>query len=79
MAAADANAAAAVDAVGSLAVSVGMTARLSDLGIGAEHFAQIAADALDDEVLANAPRQPAAADIGAILAASGRDLVKPKG
>ena len=79
MAAADANAAAAVDAVGSLAASVGMTARLSDLGIGAEHFAQIAADVLDDEVLANAPVQPTAADVIGILAAASGDLVKPKG
>jgi alcohol dehydrogenase class IV len=68
-----------VDAIAAVAGSVGMTARLSDFGIGAEHFAQIAADALDDEVLAKAPRQPTSADIGAILAASGRDLVNAKG
>lgn len=74
-ASADVNAAAAVDAIASLAVSVGMTHRLSDFGIGAEHFAQIAADALDDEVLANAPRQPTADDIGAILAAVTREPV----
>jgi alcohol dehydrogenase class IV len=56
-----------------------MTRRLSDLGIGAGHFAQIAADALDDEVLANAPVQPTAADVIGILAAASGDLVKPKG
>src|SRR5712691_6052105 len=33
-------------------------------------FAQIAADALDDEVLVNAPRQPSAADIADVLAAA---------
>jgi alcohol dehydrogenase len=72
-AAADVNAAAAVDAIASLAVSVGMTARLSDFGIGPDDFAQIAADALDDEVLANAPVQPTAADIVGMLAATGAD------
>jgi len=50
----------------------GMTARSADLGIGAEHFALIAADALGGEVLANGPRQPIAADIGAILAGAAR-------
>ena len=62
------NAAAAVDAIAALAVIVGMTHRLGDFGIGTEHFEQIAADALDDEVLANAPLQPTAADLVAILA-----------
>ena len=69
-AAADANAAAAVEAIAALAVSVGMTQRLADFGIGPDDFGQIAADALDDEVLANAPAQPTAADVAAILAAA---------
>jgi alcohol dehydrogenase len=68
-ASADVNAAAAVDAIASLAASVGMTQRLSDFGIGPDDFERIAADALDDEVLANAPVQPTAADIVAMLAA----------
>jgi alcohol dehydrogenase len=61
------NAAAAIDAVTSLADRVQMTHRLPDFGITATDFGQIAADALDDEVLANTPRRPAAADIVAIL------------
>ncbi len=64
------NAAAAVDAVAALAASVGMDKRLADFGIGPADFGQIAADALDDEVLANAPRLPSAADVMAILAAA---------
>ena len=71
-------AAAAIEAIAALAVSVGMNHRLSDFGIGTEHFEQIAADALDDEVLANAPLQPAASDVAAMLAAAQGDLVKPK-
>jgi alcohol dehydrogenase len=67
-AAADGNAAAAVSAIAALAVSVGMTQRLADFGIGPDDFGQLAADALDDEVLANAPVQPTAADIVAMLA-----------
>jgi alcohol dehydrogenase len=63
------NAAAAVAAVAELASTVGMTHRLADLGIGAGYYEQIAADALADEVLANAPRQPSAADLVAILEA----------
>jgi alcohol dehydrogenase len=61
------NAAAAIAAVTSLAGRVGMTHRLTDFGITAADFDQIAADALDDEVLASTPRMPAAADIRAIL------------
>jgi hypothetical protein len=61
------NAAAAIDAVASLADRAGMTHRLADFGITAADFDQIAADALDDEVLANTPRMPAATDIRAIL------------
>jgi alcohol dehydrogenase len=63
------NAAAAVAAVAELAESVGMKNRLADVGIGAADFELIAADALDDEVLANAPLKPDAADITRILAA----------
>ncbi len=61
------NAAAAIDAVTALADRVGMTHRLPDFGITARDFDQIAADTLDDEVLANTPRTPDAADIRAIL------------
>jgi len=67
---ADANAAAAISAVASLAESVGMKHRLADFGITSEHFATIAADALDDAVLANAPLQPDAQDIIRILDAA---------
>jgi alcohol dehydrogenase class IV len=67
-ASASANAAAAVHAIASLAASVGMDHRLADFGITEGDFSLIAADALDDEVLANAPRQPAAADIVSMLA-----------
>jgi alcohol dehydrogenase len=65
---ADLNAAAAIEAIAALAVSVGMTQRLADFGIGPDDFGQIAADALDDEVLANAPLQPTAADVVGMLA-----------
>jgi alcohol dehydrogenase len=64
------NAAAAIDAVAALRERIGLTKRIADLGIGAEDFATIAADALDDEVLADTPRLPTDADIQAILAAS---------
>ena len=43
---------------------------IADFGITEADFAQIAADALDDEMLASTPRQPSGADIGAILLAS---------
>src|SRR5262249_25881869 len=66
---ADENASAAISAVASLAESGGMKQRLADFGIGTGDFDLIAADALDDEVLANAPLQLTAADIAAILAA----------
>jgi alcohol dehydrogenase len=64
------NAAAAIDAVAALRERIGLTKRIADLGIGAEDFATIAADALDDEALADTPRLPTDADIQAILAAS---------
>ncbi len=61
------NAGAAVDAVAGLAGRVGLTQRLADLGITSADFGRIAADALDDEVLANTPRQPTADEIRSIL------------
>jgi alcohol dehydrogenase len=62
------NAAAAIDAVAALRERIGLTAAIADFGITEADFAQIAADALDDEVLLNTPRPPSQADIGAILA-----------
>ena len=64
------NAAAAIDAVAALRERVGLTKRIADFGIDAADFATIAADALDDEVIANTPRPPTDTDILAILAAS---------
>ncbi|HEX6524499.1 MAG TPA: iron-containing alcohol dehydrogenase [Streptosporangiaceae bacterium] len=61
------NAAAAIDAVAELRDRVGLTQRLPDFGITEADYPRIAADALDDEVLANAPRHPTTADIAAIL------------
>jgi len=68
----DRNAAAAVEAVAGLGSRVGLTAVLGDFGITEADFAQIAADALDDEVLANTPRPATASDVGAILAGIAR-------
>jgi alcohol dehydrogenase len=70
-AASEENAAAAVAAVAELGRSVGMNHRLSDYSIDSAAFAQIAADALDDEVLANAPLKPTANDVARMLAAAG--------
>src|SRR5215467_1644107 len=64
------NAEAAIDAVTALRDRVGMTGALAAFGIGAGDYAQISADALDDEVLDNTPRIPDAADIAAILTAA---------
>jgi alcohol dehydrogenase class IV len=64
------NAGAAIDAITGLAAAVGLTARLGEFGITAADFGQISADALDDEVLANTPRMPTAADITAMLQAA---------
>ncbi len=69
-AAAEENAAAAVNAIAELAKAVSMSHRLADFGIDSAAFAQIAADALDDEVLANAPVQPTADDVQQMLAAA---------
>jgi len=63
----DRNAAAAIEAVAGLTARVGLTGGLADFGITEADFAQIAADALDDEVLANTPRPPTRADIVSIL------------
>jgi alcohol dehydrogenase len=68
----DRNAAAAIEAVAALRDRVGLTAVLADFGITEADFDQIAADALDDEVLVNTPRPPAASDVGAILAGIAR-------
>jgi alcohol dehydrogenase class IV len=67
---AERNAASAIDAIAALRETVGLARRLGDFGIAEADYAQIAADALDDEVLANTPRQPTAADINGILLAS---------
>jgi alcohol dehydrogenase len=64
------NADAAIDAIAGLAGRLGLAQRLVDLGIADPESDQIAADALDDEVLANTPRPPAVADIHAILHAA---------
>jgi alcohol dehydrogenase class IV len=64
------NAEAAIGAVTALRDSVGLTGTLAGFGVGAGDYAQISADALDDEVLANTPRMPTAADITEILAAA---------
>jgi alcohol dehydrogenase len=62
---------AAVEAIATLSASLGMPGRLGEFGIGPDDFDRIAADALDDEVIANAPRRPAAADIIAMLTEAG--------
>jgi alcohol dehydrogenase len=65
----DWNATAAIEAISALAAAAGMIHRLSDFGITPADFDQIAADALDDEVLANTPRMPTGSDIREMLAA----------
>jgi len=64
------NADAAIGAVTALRDRVGLTGTLAGFGVGATDYAQIAADALDDEVLDNTPRMPDAAGIAAILTAA---------
>ena len=66
---AEENAVAAVTAVASLAESVGMNPKLAAFGISTDDFPQIATDALDDEVIANAPVRPTAIEIANMLAA----------
>jgi alcohol dehydrogenase len=62
------NAAAAIDAVEALRAAIGLDVSPADYGITEADFGQIAADALADEVISNAPRQPSAAQIATILA-----------
>jgi len=62
------NSAAAIDALTSLRDEIGLAVRPADFGIAEQDFDAIAADALDDEVLANAPRKPTPAEIQTILA-----------
>jgi alcohol dehydrogenase len=64
------NADAAIGAVTALRDRVGLAGTLTGFGVGAANYAQIAADALDDEVLDNTPRMPDAAEIAAILTAA---------
>ena len=64
------NAAAAVGAIATLRDEIGLSRRVGDFGLTEADFGQIAADALDDEVLANTPRPPTGDDIRAILLAS---------
>jgi alcohol dehydrogenase len=66
------NAAAAIDAVTALRAEIGLAVRPADFGIGPEEFAGLAADAMDDEVLVNAPRQPSLAQIEQILIEAGQ-------
>jgi len=73
---ADANASSAISAIASLAENVGMTKTLGDFGVGTADFGLIARDALDDEVLANAPLQPTAADITQMLAVAVGETVR---
>jgi alcohol dehydrogenase len=61
------NAAAAVAAVDDLVRTVGMTARLSDLGVTPADLDLLAADALADAVIVNTPVRPTHAEARAIL------------
>jgi len=62
------NAAAAIDALTRLRDEIGLAVRPADFGVAEQDFEAIAADALDDEVLANAPRHPTPSEIRTILA-----------
>jgi alcohol dehydrogenase len=73
------NAAAAIDAVAALRERIGLTRLIADFGITEADFAQIAADALDDEVLLNTPRPPTRADIDALLSGSLLQRLKYRG
>jgi alcohol dehydrogenase len=64
------NAAAAIDAVDALRTAVGLAVTPADYGITEPDFGKIAADALADEVINNAPRQPSPDQITAILASA---------
>ena len=63
------NAAAAIGAVTGLRDMIGLDRRIGEFGVTEADFGQIAADALDDEVLANTPRHPTGGEIRAILMA----------
>jgi alcohol dehydrogenase len=62
------NAGAAIDAVRGLRAQIGLDLTLVDVGVEDADIPAVAADALADEVLVNAPRQPKAGDIEAVLA-----------
>jgi alcohol dehydrogenase len=62
------NAAAAIEAVAALIAALGLGLLPAGTALTEADFPQLAADALDDEVLANTPRQPDAADITSLLA-----------
>ena len=62
------NAAAAIEAVAALIAALGLGVLPAGIALTEADFPQLAADALDDEVLANTPRQPDAADITSLLA-----------
>ncbi len=63
------NAEAAIGAVTALRDEVGLSGGIGDLGVTEADFGRIAAAALDDEMLAGAPRPPDTDDIRAILLA----------
>lgn len=62
------NAAAAIDALAALTAALGLGALPAGITLTAADFPLLAEDALADEVLANTPRQPDAADITSMLA-----------
>ena len=62
------NAAAAIEAVAALIAALGLGLLPAGTALTEADFPQLAADALDDEVLANTPRPPSAADITSLLA-----------
>ena len=71
----DWNAEAAIASITELREHIGIAVRPADFGIAAPDFAPIAQSALADEVIANAPRLPTAAEIESILATA--DLPSP--
>jgi alcohol dehydrogenase len=62
------NADAAIGAVAALTAALGLGSLPAGITLTAAGFPQLAEDALADEVLANTPRQPDAADITSMLA-----------
>ena len=71
----DWNAEAAIASITELRERIGLAVRPAAFGIAAPDFAPIAQSALADEVIANAPRLPTAAEIESILATA--DLPSP--